>query len=56
MRAGERERRGVVIEAGACPIGSTVTDGAIGREVGGHVIGVRGARVIGLMTAIACSG
>ena len=53
MRTGEWECRVAVIEAPAGPIGSAVADGTIGREVGGHVIGVRCAREIGLMATIA---
>ena len=56
MRAGEWERRVVVIERGGSPVCRRVADRAICREAAGHVIRVRSSVVIGLVAGIAGGG
>ena len=54
VRAGQRERCSAVIEAGAGPICGAVADRTISGEGCLNVVGVRGARVIGLVATVAC--
>lgn len=53
MRAGQRERRCVVIEGRRSPSRRIVTRGAGRGESGSDVIGIRGSCVIGLVARVA---
>ena len=59
VSAVERELRLVVVESGGFPCGGSVADGAVLRELVGHVVGVGNPAEIGLMTGNAvgrCTG
>lgn len=56
MRTGQREGRVVVIERRRRPAAGGVADRAVRRESRGDVIGIRGAVVVGLVTAVARRG
>jgi len=53
--AGQRERRGVVIERGTCPVGGAVAHGTRSGQTRGRVRRIVGSVVIGLMAGIAVS-
>ena len=53
MSAGQRERRGIVIECSRNPRQGRVAEGAIVIITSRDVVGILGREIIGLVTAIA---